>query len=239
MAMRTGKLSEIVRIFTEPKYRKETLSTMQDGIHKQTLYEFDGYKPDRQRQILAPIMNRLDVILGDPYLERCMNADDGIDMTDVLNNRGVCTVIDVPDRLNARIAKDVLINLISFKIDAAMAQRTDEFPYAVIYDEPHQYLRSADLWRYVAVESRKYRLAYTWLFHSWEQIPPGLAQIIKDAGPHYVIYPSSKRTYTGLREEIAPYTLEDGLRTPEYHAICALRYGSTRLNPFMVRMAKP
>src|SRR5690625_1123010 len=239
MAMQSGKLSEIVRIFTESEYRKSVIQSMSDGMHRQTLAEFDSYRPDRQRQILAPIMNRLDVILGDPYLERCMSADNGLDFVDILSERGACTVIDVPDRLNTRLAKDVLINLISFKIDAAMTLRKDEFPFAIIYDEPHQYLRSARLWEYVAVEARKYRLSYSWLFHSWEQIPRQLAQIIRDAGPHYVLYQSSKRTYRDLAEEIEPFTVEDGLRTPAYHAICAMRYDNKRTSPVMVRMAKP
>lgn len=240
MGMKTGKLVEILRIFTDKRYRSGIISALPaNGMHRQTLTEFDGYSPDRQRQILAPIMNRLDVVLGDPYLERCMNADSGLDFVDILSHRCMCTVIDVPDRLNTRLAKDVLISLISFKIDAAMALRTDEFPYAIIYDEPHQYMRSAKLWANVAVESRKYRLAYTWLFHSWEQIPDSLAQIIRDAGPHYVIYPSSKKTYSGLREEIAPFTVEDGLSTKRYHAICALKIGDGRLTPFMCRMTPP
>lgn len=239
MGMQSGKLREIVDIFTDAQCREKAISALSEGMHKQTLMEFDGYKLDRQRQIVAPILNRLDLILGDPYLERCMNAEKGIDLVDVLSTRGVCTVIDVPDRLNTRFAKDVLINLLSFKIDAAMALRRDEFPFAVIYDEPHQYLRSAKLWENVAVEARKYRLSYTWLFHSWEQIPRQLAQIIKDAGPHYYLYPSSKQTYIGLREEIAPFTVEDGLCTKRWHAICALKVGNGRLIPFMALMTPP
>jgi hypothetical protein len=239
MGMQTGKLREIMTIFTDKKYRDKVISKMKDGMHKETLQEFNGYKPDRQRQILAPILNRLDVILGDPYLEKCMEADDGIDMVEILSKRRMCTVIDVPDRYNTREAKDVLINLISFKIDAAMSLRKDEFPFAIIYDEPHQYMKSAKLWKNVAVESRKYRLAYTWLFHSWEQIPNSLGQIIKDAGPHYIIYSSSKGTYRGLLEEISPYTVEDGLNTKKYHAICALRFGDQRITPFVANMTPP
>jgi hypothetical protein len=239
MGMKLGKLREIMQIFIDKTYREEVITGMKEGIHKQTLVEFNGYETGRQRQILAPILNRLDIILGDPYLEKCMESDDGIDMVDILNHREMCTVIDVPDRLNTREAKDILINLISFKIDSAMALRTDEFPFAVIYDEPHQYLRSAKLWENVAVESRKYRLAYTWLFHSWEQIPNKLSQIIKDAGPHFVLYSSSKATYKGLLEEISPFNVEDGLHTKQYHAICALKVGSNRLSPFIAHMTPP
>lgn len=239
MGMRTGKLKEIMDIFTDGAYRKTIIQGLKEGMHKTTLMEFDGYKPDRQRQILAPIMNRLDIILGDPYLEKCMNADRGIDMIDVLSEKNMCTVFDIPDRLNTREAKDILINLLSFKIDAAMSLRKDEFPTAIIYDEPHQYLRSAKLWKNAAVEARKYRLAYHWMFHSFNQIPRDLIQIIKDAGPHYYLYQTSQQTYKLLSEEISPFTLEDGMNTKSRHAICALRVGDHRMTPFMARMIKP
>jgi hypothetical protein len=239
MGMKTGKLREIIRILTDMEYRVEVIADLPEGMHRDSLTEFGAYSADRQRQIMAPIMNRLDVILGDPYLERCMNADVGIDMTEILSKRGMCTVIDVPDRLNTRAAKDILINLVSFKIDAAMALRSDEFPFAVLYDEPHQYLRSAKLWENVAVESRKYRLSYHWLFHSFEQIPDKLAQIIKDAGPHYFVLQSSKQTYRSLAEELAPFKVEEGLNTKQHHAICALKFGDGRMTPFMVRMMAP
>lgn len=239
MAMKTGKLSEIVKILTDDKYRTSVIRSLDAGMTRETLEQFDAESDARKRQILSPILNRLDVILGDPYLEACMQSDNGIDMVEILSKRGVCTVVDVPDRLNTRAAKDLLINLLSFKIDAAMSLRKEEFPFAVIYDEPHQYLRSANLWENVAVESRKYRLAYTWMFHSWEQIPAKLKQIIKDANPHYVLYNSSEETFRGLRNIIAPFTIEDGLHIPRFHAICALKFGDRRLTPFMAKLASP
>lgn len=236
MAMQTGKLREVLKILTDDAYRKQVMGKLADGMHKQTMVEFDAYKPDRQRQILAPVMNRLDLLLGDSYLAECMESDKGLDMVDVLSQKEMCTVFDVPDRMNTRFAKDILINLISFKIDAAMGLRQNLFPVAIIFDEPHQYLRSASLWESVAVEARAYRLAYHWLFHSWEQIPDKLAQIVKDAGPHFILFQSSKKTYTGLKEEIAPFTVEDGLNTKRYHAICALKVGDNRLTPFLCKM---
>lgn len=239
-AMKTGRLKEIITIFENDKYRNEVILDLPaDSMHRITLEQFGKEKPDRQRQILSPIYNRLDVILGDSYLTDCMNATEGIDMVEVLSRKEVCTVFDLPDRLNSREAKDILVNLLSFKIDLAMGLRKEEFPVSIIYDEPHQYLRSVDLWKKVAVESRAYRLSYTWLFHSWEQIPNDLAQIIKDAGCHYFIYPSSEGTYKGLQRVIAPFTIEDGMKTKRHHAICAMRAGDSHLTPIMIHMKPP
>lgn len=240
MGMQTGKLTEILKIFKDIEYRKSVIDKLpEETLAKESLIEFDSYSADRQRQILAPILNRLDVIFGDEFLSRCIKSNNTLNMVEILSKRGVCTVFDIPDRLNDREAKNILINLISFKLDIAMPFRRDEFPFSIIYDEPHQYLRSVNLWKNVAVEARKYRLSYTWLFHSWEQIPRDLSQIIKDAGPHYFLYGSSKDTYKGLKEEITPFTIEDGLQTKRYHAICALKVGNGRITPFMARMTAP
>lgn len=120
-------------------------------------------------------------------------------------------IIDIPDDTFDPLAKDLLVNLISTKIDIAMRLRPEEkqFPYFVIMDEPHQYLRSAKLWTAAAIESRKFRVKYCWLFHTWEQIPSELAEIILSAGPHFHIYRSSEKTYKSLKHFLEPYTLED------------------------------
>jgi hypothetical protein len=63
MAMKTGKLSEIVRIFEDKEYRDTLISLMPDGMHKITLESFSNESERRQSQILSPIYNRLDIIL--------------------------------------------------------------------------------------------------------------------------------------------------------------------------------
>ncbi len=63
------------------------------------------------------------------------------------------------------------------------------------------------------------------MFHSWEHIPHNLAEIIKAAGVHYHLYNSSKKTFRDLAEDIAPFTIEDGIKLPRFHAINVLRAG--------------
>jgi hypothetical protein len=245
MAMRTGLLYEIVRILNDRDYRADTIAAMPEMVagdmrnfHRDTLAEFHGYSADRQRQIVAPIMNRLNVILGNPYLSRCLQASEGVNMTDIIRTPGVCTVFDIPDRLNSRYAKDVLVSLLSFKLDIATPQRTDEqmFPVGVFYDEPHQYLRSATLWRHFIAEARKYRMAYHFMFHSFSQLPTDMVEILKDAGCHYVVYQPEETTFNPLKRQLAPFTLDEALAIPKHHAICALKCGDSRLPAFIAHM---
>lgn len=240
MAMQSGRLLEILQIFEDPIYRVALILKMPEGLNRTTLEQFTLESESRQRQILSPIYNRMDIILGDSYLAECAEAEAGLDMVDVLS-RQKATIIDVPKSDLGPECVDLIVNLLSTKIDLAMTLRPEkeQTPFFILFDEPHQFIRSARVWKSAAVESRKWRLGYFWLFHSWEQIPRQLAEIVKAAGPHYHIYKSSKWTYRELAEEIAPFTVEDGLQTPRFSAINVIQAGGVTQRPFMARMAPP
>jgi hypothetical protein len=240
MAMKTGKLSEIIRIFEDDKYRESLIQTVPNSLHKLTLENFGKESEKRRAQILSPIYNRLDMILGDQYLSECMESDKGIDLVEIMEQKKA-VIINVPKKDLGPEAVDLIANLISSKLDLAMTLRDEEkqHPFFAVYDEPHQFLKSAKTWKSAAVESRKWRLGYVWLFHSWEQIPNDLAEIIKAAGPHYIIYNSSKKTFKDLAEEIAPFTVQDGLKLKLHYAINVLRAGNGIQKPFLAMMAEP
>ncbi|MBA2878078.1 hypothetical protein HNR63_001132 [Anoxybacillus kamchatkensis] len=238
MAMQTGRLSEILYIFQDEDYREQVISTMPDSIHKTTLVQYHEFSDSRQNQVLSPILNRLDAILGDEYLSECMDAEEGLDMVELMSQKKAI-IIDVPKRELGAEAVNLIINLLCTKIDLAMTLRKAQHPFFVLLDEPHQFLRSAKIWKSAAVESRKWRVGYCWFFHSWEQIPSDLTEIIKSAGPHYTVYASSKKTFKDLAEEIAPFTIEDGIRLKQFHAINVLRSDDGMQKPFIAKMAAP
>jgi hypothetical protein len=246
MAMKTGKLSEVVKILEDKDYRRELLCPKHgvldqlNPMHIQTLKDLNKMSEGKHAQILAPIYNRLDVILGDEYLYECMETDEGIDLVEIISQKKAC-IIDVPKEAFGKEGVEVIVSLISTKLDLAMTLRGEEnrFPYMVIFDEPHQFIKSAKLWKSAAVESRYWRIAYTWMFHAWEQIPKDLAEIVKSAGPHYHIYPSSKETFTKLKEEIAPFTVEQALKLKTYHTINVIRSGGEVIKPFIAKIEAP
>lgn len=240
MGMQTGKLSEIMRILEDEAYRNKVIKTMPESLNKITLESINDMSDSRKAQVFAPIYNRLDTILGDVYLAECMESDNNLDMVELMSQKKAI-IIDVPKSELGPEAVDLIVNLLSTKIDLAMTLRKEEnqFPFFVIFDEPHQFIRSAKVWKSAAVESRKWRVGYVWMFHSWEQIPRQLGEIIKAAGPHYHIYRSSKHTYRELAEELNPFTVEDCLKTPRFYAINVLQAGAVTQKPFMAKMAAP
>lgn len=238
MGMQTGRLSEIIRIFEDENYRTDCINKMKESIHKSTLEQYSKQSEAKQSQILAPILNRLDTILGDEYLSECMDAEEGLDLVELMSQKKA-VIIDVPKTELGAEAVDLIVNLLTTKIDLAMTLRKEQFPFFVLLDEPHQFLRSAKTWKSAAVESRKWRVGYVWLFHSWEQIPKDLSEIIKAAGPHYTIYNSSKKTFSDLAEEIKPFTIEDGINLKRFHAINILRTEEGVAKPFIAKIAQP
>lgn len=170
-----------------------------------------------------------------------MESDESLDMVKLMSQRKAF-IIDVPKSELGPEAVDLIANLLSTKIDLAMTLRKEKksVPFFVVFDEPHQFLKSAKTWKSAAIESHKWRVGYVWMFHSWEQITRDLSEIIKSTGPHYHLYSCSKKTFSDLAEEIAPFTVEDGLNLKMYHAINVIRAGSDGLiNPIIAKMNKP
>lgn len=234
----SGRLDEVMDIFTSSAYRASLLDHMPER-DRFIWEEFEQLGVGRQAQIVAPILNRLDVVMGDDYLFECMESTKSLDVVELVDSGPKAIILDVPKRELGAEAVDVLVSLLNAKIFLSMALRKTEYPVFVILDEPHQYLRSARTWRSAVVESRKWRYSYTWLFHSWEQIPSHLAKIIQSALVHYHVYSSSKDTYKSLAEELAPFGVEEGLATKNHDAIHALHVDGERITPFMAKMDAP
>lgn len=237
-AVPTGRLSEVVQLMTDTDYRAEAIAKMREQ-DRDTWIGFNKLSEARQAQIAAPILNRLDVVRGDDYLEQCLDAKQGLDFVELLDGKPRVIILDIPKSELGTEGVDVLASLIATKLDLAMVLRKTKHPVFVIQDEPHQYQRSAKIWRSAAVESRKWRFSYVWMFHAWEQIPRDVAAIIQAAGPHYHLYTSSKATYKALAEEIKPFEVEEAMRTPRWWAINIIKAGGVVVEPFLAKMTPP
>ena len=142
-----------------------------------------------------------------------------------------------------KVAIDVIVSLLSLKIDLAMRMRKkitgDEHPFFVLIDEPHQFAKSTKIWEDAVVESRKWRVCYFWTFHYWEQIPQKLQKAIRNALPHYHLYPTTSQTFESLKNEIYPFTVQDALKVKRWHAINIIRTGGENAVPFVAKMLPP
>jgi hypothetical protein len=240
MGMQGSKLKEMIRMMNDMKYLAECAQAMPEGIHRATLEELIEYSDGRRMQIISPILNRLDMILGDSFLARCMDSDKSIDMVHLLQQKKA-VIIDVKKSDVGKEAVEIIVNMLSTKIDIAMTLRPEEkqTPFWIVFDEPHQYLKSHHTWQSACVESRKYRIGYIWMFHEWTQLDDKLRKVIKSALPHYHIYPSSKSTFNDLKEELKPFDLDDCMKLKRWTAINVIRTNGETVTPFVTTMTPP
>jgi hypothetical protein len=238
--MQTSNIKELLTMFEDLEYLQKCIDLMPDSIHKTTLTNLSEYGDARRRQILDPIYNRLDDIMGDEYLAECFDAKEGLDMVELMSQKKAI-IIDIPARLVGDTGVNLIGNLIMTKINLAMTLREEknQFPFFVIIDEPHQFTRSAEVWKAACVESRKWRVGYNFMFHDWVQLDRELRSIMSNAGLNYHLYPSGKKNFIALAEEISPYTLEDALKLPSHHMINIMRSGGEQIKPFILKATKP
>jgi hypothetical protein len=240
MGMQGSKLKEMIKMMNDMKYLGQCAEKMPEGIHRSTLEELIEYSDGRRMQIISPILNRLDMILGDSFLAKCMDSDESIDMVHLLQQKKA-VIIDAKKSDIGPEAVEIIVNMLSTKIDIAMTLRPEEnqTPFWIVFDEPHQYLKSQHTWKSACVESRKYRIGYIWMFHEWTQIEEKLRKIIKSALPHYHIYPSSKSTFIDLKEELKPFDLDDCMKLKRWTAINVIRTNGETVTPFVTTMTPP
>lgn len=245
LGMQTGTISEIMKIFENEEYLDRTikyLEEQEDDFNLSTLREYKSYQVGMRRKILSPIYNRMNDILGDPFLSQCLKSENSLDMVDILSEKKAF-VFDVMAKDLDKIAIDVIVSLLSLKIDLAMRMREKvrnvEEPFFIMIDEPHQFSKSTKIWEDAVVESRKYKLCYFWTFHYWDQIPKKLQSAIRNALPHYHLYPTTSQTFTSLSSEIHPFTVQEALKVKRFHAINIIRTGGENAVPFIAKMTEP
>lgn len=246
--MESGRMEEIMHVFEKEIILDKAilrLKAMEDDYNLQTLQEYKGHAIGMRRKITSPIYNRINDIMGDPHLAKCMKSHNSLDLIEIMSQKKAF-VFDVPADSLDKVAIDLIVNLISLKIDIAMRMRAlvkgaenGDTPFFVLIDEPHQFSKSTGIWEDAVVESRKWKVCYFWTFHYWEQLPAKLQKAITNALPHYHIYPTSTTTFQRLKDEILPFTVQEALKLKRWHAINIIRSGGENAVPFIAKMLAP
>lgn len=242
IGMTGGSLYDMLQLFTDANYRKHSAESIKG--ERPDLYDewqsFELLSDGMRGKVLEPVLNRLDTLLGDDYLRECFQCLEGIDFTSYMSG-GYHVRIHVPKRDLGAETTDILVDFLIGKIELAMFARPEkeQTPAFLIVDEPHQFRSCSARFERMSVESRKWRLGIVFMFHLWDQVPRALASSIKAAGPHYHLYTTSKAVLRDLAEEIAPYTVDEALKTPRHYAINVIRADGETVTPFMARMIAP
>ena len=249
-------LLEVLLMLLSDSYREQVIPTIKDPRLRIMWEDFRAMSAGLKSQVTAPVLNRLDTLMGNEYVANCIlqrpknNPQHRIDFrrwADGDERGPYCVILRVNKSMLFEEATDVLVTYLLSKLWLAILTRIDQpisarKPAFLIMDEPHQYLGGArggvaSTWASMITESRKWRLGLVFLFHDWQQMGP-LGRLLKSAAPHYTLYSSSKDTFRELQEEIAPYTVEEAMEMPTHYALNVIRAGN-KYHRLLVQMAKP
>jgi hypothetical protein len=225
-----ANLYDVVLCITDPKYRKEIIKKNNiDGRLKYTLEQMD--EPVIAKT-LAGIMDRLDGILDSEYAANCLLQTPNPEINfRKWADEGYFVGIKVPKDKLLDDATDLLVTFLVSKWWLSILTRSDiedidaRIPSFLILDEPHQFPTVLKELYSIIREMRKWRAGTIISAHEFGDFK-SMKSLLKNAGTNYFIYPTGKDTYRELIEELAPYTLEECMKTKWRHAIINMRYKS-------------
>jgi hypothetical protein len=245
---KSATLLEVILIILSEEYRKDVVENIRTPRLRDLWNDFSNMKEGKRRQVAQPILNRFDVLIGNETIANSLFQKNGhnIDFkkwADGDEKGPYCVILRVPKSILWEDATDALSTYLIAKLWLSILTRIDQptnerKPCFLIMDEPHQFISGAKAWQRMVVESRKWRLGLIFMFHDWSQLPRDLSKIIKSAGPHYTLYSSSKRTFMDLKEEIAPFIVEEALKVKTHYAINVIK-ANNQYHQFLAKMAKP
>lgn len=240
-------LLEIILIILSEEYREEVIKNIKNPRLKDLWRDFNEMNEGKRMQVAQPILNRFDSLIGNETIANSIFQRNGhnIDFRKWADgdSHPYCVILRIPKSILWEDATDALATYLVAKLWLAILTRIDQptnerKPCFLIMDEPHQFISGAKVWQRMVVESRKWRLGLIFMFHDWTQLPRDLSKIIKSANPHYTLYSSSKKTFADLKEEIAPFTVEEALKIKTHYAINVIK-ANNQYHQFLAKMAKP
>lgn len=247
LSMETGRMEELIEIMEDEDRLDRAISSLtkpEEKLALKTMQTYKGYSESQRRQVTAPIYNRLDTIMGDPLLAKCLSSKNEINMVDIFREKKIF-VFDFSDEDLTSAQQDVFINLLFSKIDLAMPLRKKLYgekaltPFFILCDEPAKYLRSSEIWEALTVQGRKWRIGFVWAFHYFAQLSDKFQKSIRDSLPHYFFFATSKNQWRDFDEEIKPFTLDNAMKLKAFHAICRIYSKTGYYKPFIAHMTPP
>lgn len=244
-------LLEVILTLTSTEYRGLVLSSGVDNIQAaDTLRYLHDAGDGMRQQIIGPILNRLNLLLGNEVMANCLlqRGNPNIDFRKWLDGDK-----DGPYFIGLRVPKDELLDIATdrlttfliAKVWLSVLSRYDQpeerrRPAVMVMDEPHQFMSSKELWSDMVREARKWRLKLYWSAHNFRDFRD-IGKTIKDAGCQYSVFRTSKETYHDLAEELLPFTLEDLIRIPDrYYAVNKVVLpGAPNTPAFLAKMEPP
>lgn len=184
-----------------------------------------------RESLIVGVLNRITLLQKNPYLKAMLKADinEKEDFTRYINE-GKSIFIKIPQYLFPNeMVRDILTTFYISRIWLTVQMRQDNHNARlcnVIFDEVHQVPTTAKFLSNHVTEFRRHRLGLILTCHYLKQLRD-LLPALKSSGASYVLIAGTeKENLELLKEELKPFTVEEGLHLKPHTSINIVNYGN-------------
>ncbi|WP_061342917.1 hypothetical protein [Clostridium botulinum] len=181
--------------------------------------------------LISGILNRISLLQKNPYIKKMLTAD--IDMDENFTKfieEGKSIFILIPQtKFPNSIIRDILTTFFISRLWLTVQLREnnkDARLCNVIFDEVHQVPTTARFLSNHITEFRRHRLGLIISCHFLKQLKDLLGSLKSSGASYILIAGTEKENLEYLKEEIEPFTIEEGLKLKPYTSLNIINYGN-------------
>lgn len=195
------------------------------------------------------IVDRMSVLLSDANLELIMSQkpnlkiDFGKWMNDRSSKYGYFVGIRIPKSEFLAETTDTMVTFLVSKVWLATLfsrndiQEKDRKQTHLILDEPHQYPQVMKFIKSAIKESRKWRLRFVMLTHTFD-VFTGMKEDLLSAGCSFIMAKTTAKNFKTIEMLVNPFGLDDMIGLKQYQALCSINYKNVSHN-FIAQLSTP
>lgn len=212
----TPQLTDLPTLLSNPAFRQRAVDQLDDTILTDFWRWYEDLSTPARAQVTAPLMNKLRGVLLRPFVRHALAGGlSTVDMSDVLDDGGICLVRIAKDALGTQTAHLMGSLVVARTWQAAIrrahvpqSQRRDAGLYI---DEAHNFLNLPYALEDMLAEARAYRLSMTLAHQYLKQLPKELEEGISTNARTKVIFNASPEDARQLARHTTPRLTEHDL----------------------------
>ncbi|NCN03917.1 MAG: type IV secretion system DNA-binding domain-containing protein [Candidatus Pacebacteria bacterium] len=234
---KTAKMSDIIDLLTNERYREKVVDNLEDPILKGFwVDEFDKMQPRQMTEAIAPILNKIGQFVTSPIIRNVVNANkSSFSIEDIMNERKILLVNLSQGKLgedNATLLGAMLITKIQLaamgRVYVTEEERKDFFLYV---DEFQNF--ATESFNKILSEARKYRLNLILANQYIAQIPEEVQKaIFGNCGTMASFVMGSDDAAVFAKEYGEKYTSEDLVSLSRHQIINKISIDNIVSQPF-------
>ena len=252
-----ASLKDVVRCLNNHIFRRQCLDAIPDALRDElsdeisALNELDELGKDgdiigTRMSKIDGINHRINLLRKDLRLKRMFNRDcsGNINLVDAMNEGKIILVKMPQEYFATSYSKNVIVTYLFTKIWAAQLVRGSRElqpkRFHVLVDEIFQAKTAMKMLKTQETlpQTRKFGCKFVFSCQYLGQIDL-INQTLKSAGASYMLLKGSGRAnFNELKDELAPYTLEDLEALPQYSSLNIINYEDGRAK-FVTKLPKP